>query len=166
MPGPVLSFPEEYSVKSTVEQLSPTRVKINVEVPFDELKPDFDRAYKKIAQQVSIPGFRPGKAPARVLEQRLGRGVVLEEVVNGVVPAKYAEIVSAGEVHPLGRPEIEVTKIEDGDRLAFTAEVDVRPRIEIPAFGELAVSVDDVAVTDAEVDEQLDGLRSRFGTLV
>jgi trigger factor len=152
-------------VKSTVEQLSPTRVKINVEVPFDELKPDFDRAYKKIAHQVNIPGFRPGKAPARILEQRLGRGVVLEEVVSGVLPAKYAEAVSSGEVHPLGRPEIEVTKIEDGDHLAFTAEVDVRPHIEIPAFNELAVSVDDVEVTDAEVDEQLDGLRTRFGAL-
>jgi len=152
-------------VKSTVEQLSPTRVKINVEVPFDELKPDFDRAYRKIAQQVNIPGFRPGKAPARILEQRLGRDVVLEEVVSGVVSTKYAEIVRAGEVHPLGRPEIEVTEIEDGDHVAFTAEVDVRPKIEMPAFNELAVAVDDVEVTDSEVDEQLDGLRSRFGTL-
>ncbi|MGB6165456.1 MAG: trigger factor [Pseudonocardiaceae bacterium] len=153
-------------MKSTVEQLSPTRVKVNVEVSFDELKPDFDRAYKKIGQQVSIPGFRPGRVPARILEQRLGRSVVLEEVVNGVVPAKWAEIVSAGEVHPLGRPEIEVTEIEDGDHLAFTAEVDVRPEIQMPAFTELAVSVDDVEVTEAEVEEQLDGLRARFGALV
>lgn len=153
-------------MKSTVEQLSPTRVKINVEVPFDELKPDFDRAYKKIAQQVTVPGFRPGKAPARILDQRLGRGAVLEEVINGVVPAKFAEIVSAGEVHPIGRPEYEVTKIEDGDHVAFTAEVDVRPEIAMPALGELAVSVDDIEVTEAEVEEQLDGLRSRFGTLL
>ena len=152
-------------MKSTVEHLSPTRVKINVEVSFDELKPDFDRAYKKIAQQVRIPGFRPGKAPARILEQRLGRGAVLDEVVSEAVPAKYVEFVSSGEVRPLGRPEIEVTKIEDGDHLVFTAEVDVRPEIEMPAFGELAVSVDDAEVTDAEVSEQLDGLRSRFGTL-
>ena len=152
-------------MKSTVEHLSPTRVKINVEVSFDELKPDFDRAYKKIAQQVRIPGFRPGKAPARILEQRLGRGAVLDEVVSEAVPAKYVEFVTSGEVHPLGRPEIEVTKIEDGDHLVFTAEVDVRPEIEMPAFGELAVSVDDAEVTDAEVSEQLDGLRSRFGTL-
>lgn len=151
-------------MKSTVEQLSPTRVKINVEVPFDELKPNFDRAYKKIAQQVRIPGFRPGKAPARILDQRLGRGVVLDEVVNEAVPAKYAEAVNAGSVHPLGRPDIEVTKIEDGDHLAFTAEVDVRPDIEMPPF-DFAVTVDDVGVTDAEVDEQLDGLRTRFGTL-
>jgi trigger factor len=153
-------------VKSTVEQLSPTRVKINVEVPFDELKPDFDRAYKKIAQQVNIPGFRPGKAPARLLDQRLGRGAVLEEVINGVVPAKFLEIVATGEVHPISRPEYEVTKIEDGDYVAFTAEVDVRPEIEMPAFGEIAVSVEDIEVTDAEVDEQLDGLRSRFGALL
>ncbi|HVE62704.1 MAG TPA: trigger factor [Mycobacteriales bacterium] len=152
-------------MKSTVERLSPTRVKINVEVSFDELKPDFDRAYKKIAQQVRIPGFRPGKAPARILEQRLGRGAVLDEVVSEAVPAKYVEIVSSGEVRPLGRPEIEVTKIEDGDHLVFTAEVDVRPEIEMPTFGELEVSVDDAEVTDAEVGEQLDGLRSRFGTL-
>ncbi|MGH4008090.1 MAG: trigger factor [Pseudonocardiaceae bacterium] len=153
-------------MKSTVEHLSPTRVKINVEVPFDELKPDFDRAYKKIAQQVRIPGFRPGKAPARIVEQRLGREVVLDEVVSEAVPAKYVELITSGEVRPLGRPEIEVTEIEDGDHLAFTAEVDVRPNIEMPAFGELAVSVDDVEVTDAEVGEQLDGLRSRFGTLM
>lgn len=152
-------------MKSTVEQLSPTRVKINVEVPFDELKPDFDRAYKKIAQQVRIPGFRPGKAPARILEQRLGRGAVLDEVVSEAVPAKYVELVTSGKVHPLGRPELEVTKIEDGDHLVFTAEVDVRPEIEMPEFGELTVSVDDVEVTDAEIGEQLDGLRSRFGTL-
>ena len=152
-------------MKSTVEQLSPTRVRINVEVPFDELKPSFDRAYRKLASQVRIPGFRPGKAPARVLESRLGRGVVLDEVVNEAIPAKYLEAVNGGEVRTLGRPEFEVTKIEDGDSLAFSAEVDVRPDITIPAFGELTVSVDDVEVTDEAVQLQLDELRARFGTL-
>ncbi len=151
-------------MKSTVEQLSPTRVKINVEVPFDELKPNFDKAYKKIAQQVRIPGFRPGKAPPRILEQRLGRGVVLDEVVNEAVPAKYAEALSSGEVQPLGQPEIEVTNMDD-DLLNFTAEVDVRPEITLPAFEELSVSVDDVEVTEEDIAEQLDGLRTRFGTL-
>lgn len=91
-------------MKSTVEHLSPTRVKLAVEVPFDELKPNFDRAYKKIAGQVRIPGFRPGKAPARILEQRLGRGVVLEEVVNEAVPAKYGEAVTEAEVTPWASP--------------------------------------------------------------
>ncbi|GAA2817489.1 trigger factor [Crossiella cryophila] len=153
-------------MKSTVEQLSPTRVRINVEVPFDELKASFDRAYRKLAKQVRIPGFRPGKAPARVLETRLGRGVVLDEVVNEAIPAKYLEAVNAGEVKTLGRPDIEVTKIEDGQSLEFTAEVDIRPEITVPAFGELAVSVDDVEVTDEDVASQLDELRARFGSLV
>lgn len=152
-------------MKSTVEQLSPTRVRINVEVPFDELKPNFDKAYKKIAQQVRIPGFRPGKAPPRILEQRLGRGVVLDEVVNEAVPAKYREAVTSGEVQPLGQPEIEVTNMDEGDLLVFTAEVDVRPEITLPTFGELSVAVDDVEVTEEDIAEQLDGLRSRFGTL-
>ena len=152
-------------MKSTVEQLGPTRVRINVEVPFDELKPNFDRAYRKLAQQVRIPGFRPGKAPARLLEARLGRGVVLDEVVNEAVPAKYAEALSTDEVRPLGRPEIEITKIDDGDLLAFAAEVEVRPNITLPDFSELSVTVDDIEVTEEEVGEQLDLLRARFGTL-
>ncbi len=153
-------------MKSTVERLSPTRVRINVEVPFDELKPDFDRAYKKIAQQVKVPGFRPGKVPARIIEARLGRGVVLEEVVNGAVPAKYSEAVTAAEdLTPIGRPDIEVTEIADNDKISFTAEVDVRPEITLPDLDSLAVTVDDVEVTDADVDEQLENLRARFGTL-
>jgi trigger factor len=152
-------------LKSTVEQVSPTRVKINVEVPFDELKPNFERAYRKIAQQVRIPGFRPGKAPARVLESRIGRAPVLDEVVNEVIPAKYVEAVRAGEVRTLGQPEFEVTKLEDREVLEFTAEVDIRPEITLPDFSDFTVSVDDVELTDAEVDEQLDELRARFGTL-
>ena len=152
-------------MKSTVEQLGPTRVRILVEVPFEELEPNFDRAYRKIAQQVKIPGFRPGKAPARVLEQRLGRGAVLDEVVNEAVPAKYAEALSSGEVQPLGQPDFEVTKIDDGELLAFTAEVDIRPKIALPAFEGFSVSVEDVEITDTEVDGQLDTLRARFGTL-
>jgi trigger factor len=153
-------------VKSTVERLSPTRVRINVEVPFDELKPDFDRAYKKIAQQVRVPGFRPGKVPARIIEARLGRGVVLEEVVNGAVPAKYSEaITTAEDLTPIGRPDIEVTEIADGDKLSFKAEVDVRPQIDLPDLASLSVSVDDVEVSEDDVQEQLDNLRARFGTL-
>lgn len=152
-------------MKSTVEQLSPTRVKINVEVPFDELKPNFDRAYRKIAQQVRIPGFRPGKVPARVLESRIGRAPVLDEVVNEVIPVKYMEAVRAGEVRTLGQPEFEVTRLEDREVLEFTAEVDVRPDIDVPDLDGLTVTVDDVELADAEVDEQLDELRARFGTL-
>ncbi|GGS42175.1 MULTISPECIES: trigger factor [Actinokineospora] len=152
-------------MKSTVEQLSPTRVRINVEVPFDELKPNFDRAYRKLAGQIRIPGFRPGKAPARVIESRVGRAPILDEVVNEAIPAKYMEALTAGQIKALGQPDIELTKLEDGASLEFTAEVDVRPEITVPAYDGFAVTVDDVEVTDAEVDEQLDELRARFGTL-
>ncbi|QLY30258.1 trigger factor [Nocardia huaxiensis] len=152
-------------MKSTVEQLSPTRVRINVEVPFEELKPDFDKAYKALASQVRIPGFRPGKAPAKLLEARLGRGAVLEQVVNDVLPKRYSEAVIAEELKVIGQPEIEITKIEDGQELAFKAEVDVRPEITLPAFDSIAVTVDPIEITDADIEEQLTSLRQRFGTL-
>jgi trigger factor len=152
-------------VKSTVEKLSPTRVRINVEVPFTELQPDFDRAYKELAKQVRLPGFRPGKAPAKLLEARVGRGAVLERVVNEVLPTRYSEAVTTTELKPIGQPEIEVTKIEDGEELVFTAEVDVRPDIDLPDLSTLAISVEPVEVTDEEIDAELQGLRARFGTL-
>ena len=152
-------------MKSTVEKLSPTRVRINVEVPFAELQADFDRAYKQLAQQVRLPGFRPGKAPAKLLEARVGRAAVLEQVVNEALPARYSEAVTAEELRPLGQPEIEVTKIEDGEELTFTAEVDVRPDIDLPDLSELKISVDPIAVADDEVEAELTGLRARFGTL-
>ena len=152
-------------MKSTVEQLSPTRVRINVEVPFEELKPDFERAYKSLAGQVKIPGFRPGKAPAKLLEARLGRGAILEQVVNDALPARYSEAVAAGDVKVIGRPEIEITKIEDGQELAFSAEVDVRPEITLPDFAGIAVSVDPIVIEDEDIAQQLLSLRQRFGTL-
>ncbi|NKZ13672.1 trigger factor [Mycolicibacterium septicum DSM 44393] len=152
-------------MKSTVEQLSPTRVRINVEVPFTELEPDFERAFKALAQQVRLPGFRPGKAPRKLLEARVGRGAVLEQVVNDALPSRYSEAVSASDVKPLGQPEIEVTKLEDGQELAFTAEVDVRPEITLPEFDALKITVDPIQVDDDEVDAELQSLRARFGTL-
>ncbi len=108
-------------------KLSPTRVRINVEVPFAELQPDFERAYKELARQVRLPGFRPGKAPARLLEARFGREALLDQVVNEALPGRYGQAVAESEVRPLGQPDIEVTKKEYGQELAFTAEVDVRP---------------------------------------
>ncbi|MFD0363936.1 trigger factor [Nocardia sp. GCM10030253] len=152
-------------MKSTVEQLSPTRVRINVEVPFEELKPDFDKAYKALANQVRIPGFRPGKAPAKLIEARVGRGAILEQVVNDVLPSRYSEAVTTAEVKVIGQPEIEITKIEDGQELAFTAEVDVRPEITLPAYDGIEVSVDAFSIGDEDIEEQLQSLRQRFGTL-
>ena len=152
-------------MKSTVEKLSPTRVRINVEVPFTELQPDFDRAYQELAKQVRLPGFRPGKAPAKLLEARVGRGAVLERVVNEALPARYNEALTTSELRPIGEPEIEVTKIEDGEQLVFTAEVDVRPDIDLPDLSTVAISVEPIDVTDDEVDAELQSLRARFGTL-
>jgi trigger factor len=152
-------------VKSSVEQLSPTRVRINVEVPFTELEPDFRRAYKELAKQVRLPGFRPGKAPAKLLEARFGREAMLDQVVNEALPSRYGQAVAESEVHPLGQPDIEVTKKEYGQELAFTAEVDVRPKIALPDLSSLQVSVDPIEVSDDDVDAELQSLRARFGTL-
>jgi trigger factor len=152
-------------VKSSVEQLSPTRVRINVEVPFTELEPDFQRAYKELAQQVRLPGFRPGKAPVKLLEARFGREALLDQVVNEALPARYGQAVAESEVQPIGQPAIEVTKKEYGEELAFTAEVDVRPKIDLPDLSTLQVSVEPIEVSDEDVDSELQSLRARFGTL-
>lgn len=152
-------------MKSTVETLSPTRVRLAVEVPFDELKPSLDKAYANIAKQVRVPGFRPGKAPARIIDQRVGRAAVLDEAVQDAVPRAYSEAVRDNDVRAVGQPDIELTKLDDGDSLAFTAEVDVRPEVTLPAYDGLAATVDDVEVSDDDVDEQVSALRERFAVL-
>lgn len=152
-------------MKSTVEQLSPTRVRINVEVPFAELEPDFQRAYKELAKQVRLPGFRPGKAPAKLLEARIGREAMLDQIVNDALPSRYGQAVAESDVQPLGRPNIEVTKKEYGQDLQFTAEVDIRPKISSPDLSALTVSVDPIEIGEDDVDAELQSLRTRFGTL-
>ena len=152
-------------MKSTVEQLSPTRVRINVEVPFTELQPDFEKAYKELAKQVRLPGFRPGKAPARLLEARFGREAMLDQVINEALPSRYGQAVTESDVRPLGQPDIEVTKKEYGQELVFTAEVDVRPEITLPDLSALKITVDPIQVSDDDVDAELQSLRARFGTL-
>lgn len=152
-------------MQSSVETLSPTKVKLTVEAGFDELKPELDKAYKTIGRQVKVQGFRPGKVPPRILDQRVGRGAVLEEAVNQAIPRLYGEAVDSSSITPLGRPEIDVTELNDNDKLAFTAEVEVRPAFTLPEFQGLQVTVDDVAVSDDDVEEQLTGLRERFASL-
>ncbi|MFW0796405.1 trigger factor [Gordonia sp. CPCC 205515] len=152
-------------MKSTVEQLSPTRVKLNVEVPFEELSGEFDRTYKTLAQQIRIPGFRPGKAPAKLIEARVGRDSILAQVVNDVLPSKYSQAVDETDTKAIGQPEIDLGELVYGDPVSFTAEVDVRPEIELPDFATLAVQVDALEIDENAVDEQLEGLRARFGTL-
>lgn len=150
---------------STVEQLNPTRVKITVEVPFADLKPNMDKAYREIAKQVNIPGFRQGKVPPAVIDQRVGRGAIIQEALNDAIPELYMQAVTENSLTPLAQPDVEVTKLEDGDLVEFTAEVDVRPEFEVPDFTGLSVTVDDLEVNDEMVDEQLETLRSRFGSV-
>ncbi|WP_448061163.1 trigger factor [Cellulomonas hominis] len=161
-------------MKSAVETLDATKVRLTVEVPFDELKPSIDHAYRHIAEQVTVPGFRKGKIPPRIIDQRVGRAAVMEHAVNEGLSGFYAEAVRENKLRPLGQPEVEVTAVpgltaapagEEGE-LTFTAEVEVRPEIEIPALDGLSVTVEGLEVTDEDVQGRLDALRERFGTLV
>ncbi|MGJ4139568.1 trigger factor [Corynebacterium evansiae] len=152
-------------MKSSVEKLSATRTKLTIEVPFEELKPEFDKAYATLAQQVNMPGFRKGKVPAKILEARLGRGVVLDQVINEMLPSRYSQAVEENDVKALGQPEIEIAELEDGKHITFTAEVDVRPEIEVPDFSAISVEVAPLKADDEAIDAELKNLQARFGTL-
>ena len=152
-------------MKSSVENLSTTRTKLTIEVPFEELKPEFDKAYKSLAQQVNMPGFRKGKVPAKILEARLGRGVVLDQVINEMLPSRYSQAVEENDIKALGQPEIEIAELEDGKHITFTAEVDVRPEIEVPDFSDISVEVAPLKADDEAIDAELKNLQARFGTL-
>ncbi|MEU4162667.1 trigger factor [Actinoplanes sp. NPDC026670] len=152
-------------MKSTVETLSPTRVKLAIEVPFEELKPSLQKAYREIGAQVQVPGFRKGKVPAAVIDQRVGRGAVLNEAVQEAIPQQILAAVQEHDVKTLGRPEVEITEFADNAPLKFTAEVDVRPEIVVPDLAGISVEVPAVEIGDSEIDEQINGLRERFATL-
>ena len=152
-------------MKSAVETLNPTRVKLTVQVPFDELKPSLDAAYKKIAQQINVPGFRRGKVPAPIIDKQIGRGVVIDQAVNDALPQIYFEALQENKIIPLSQPEIDLDDVEDGKELSFTVELDVKPEIQVPEYEGIEAQVEDLAVTDAEVEEQLKTLQQRFGSL-
>ncbi|MEV5002752.1 trigger factor [Nocardioides sp. LML1-1-1.1] len=152
-------------MKSAVETLSPTRAKLTVEVPFEELKPSLDAAYQKIAKQINVPGFRRGKVPPAVIERQFP-GAARDEALNDILGAKYVEALEENNLTPLAQPEVEVLKYDDEGPLEFTAEVDVKPEITLPSYEGLSASVEDLAVTDEDVAEQVDALRERFGTLI
>ena len=158
-------------MKSTVETLEPTKVRLTVEIPVEELKSEMDKAYKSIANQVSIPGFRKGHVPARIIDQRFGRAAVIEQVVNEVLPGQYSAAVSENELRPMSQPEADVTEKpsttgELTGQLVFTAQVDVVPAFDLPEYGkDTVIEVDPVEVTDEDVQEELDALRGRFASL-
>jgi trigger factor len=152
-------------VKSTVEPMSPTKVRLIVEVPFEELKPSLDAAYQSIAQQIVVPGFRKGKVPPQVIDQRVGRGPVLEEAINDALPKLYTQAVQDNKVKAIGQPEVDVTEINDKESLQFSAEVEVRPELTLPDLDGIEASVEDITISDDEVQEQIEALRQRFGSL-
>ena len=157
-------------VKTTVEKLSPTRTKLVISVTPEELQPSIKHAYEHIAEQVTIPGFRKGKVPAPIIDQRVGKAAVLEHAVNEGLDGFYRQAVEENDVRPLGRPEADITewpneKDFSGD-LLLTIEVDVRPEVALPSFDDITITVDAAEVSVDDVEEELDRLRSRFGTLV
>lgn len=157
-------------MKSAVENLEPTRAKLTVEVPLGELQPSVDHAYSQIASQINVPGFRKGKVPARIIDQRVGKGAVMEQAVNEAMPDLYRQAVTEAELRPLGQPEVEVTAVpginEDAEELVFTAEVDIRPEFTLPELSEITLTLDGVDVTDEDVQERIDSLREQYATLV
>lgn len=152
-------------MKTDVEELSPTRVKLTIEVPFEELKTSLDKAYREVARQVRVPGFRPGHVPPRVIDQRFGRAAVLEQAVNEAVPELYSKALAERDVVPLSQPDLEITRLDDGKELAFTAEVDIRPSFDLPDLSTLSVTVESADVTPDQVEEYLGALRERFASL-
>lgn len=156
-------------MKSAVENLTATRVKLNVEVPFEELKPSIDAAYKTVASQIQVPGFRKGKVPSKLVDQRVGRGYVLETAINDGLNGWYQAAVQEAGLRPLSRPEVEITEVPDPSstdgELKFQVEIDVRPEVELPDYAGIRVEVAAADSSDADVDKALDELRGRFGTL-
>ena len=134
-------------MKSDVEKLSPTRVKLSIEVPFVDLKPHIDGAYKSLSEKITIPGFRKGKVPSAMIDQRVGRGAVLDEAINAAIPTFYSQAAKDNDVLVIGRPTVEVTELKDNEKFSFTIEVDIRPDIALPNFSEIKLEVDDVKVS-------------------
>ncbi len=152
-------------MKSTVEKLSPTRVKLSIDVEFSELKPHIDGAYKTLSEKINIPGFRKGKVPAAMIDQRVGRGAVLDEAINAALPTFYSQAAKENDVLVIGRPNVDITELKDNEKLSFTVEVDIRPEIALPDFAQIKIEVDDVVVTDSDLYKQIESLQIRFGTL-
>lgn len=157
-------------MNSTVENLEPTKAKVTVEVSYEELEPEMAKAYKEIAKQVNIPGFRKGHIPARVIDQRFGRGAVIEQVINQVLPDYLSQAIVENDLRPLTQPEIEVEEVpaaegEPGGKLVFTATVGIVPNFDLPDLDNRAVEVEAIEVSDEDIAVELDELRSRFATL-
>ncbi|UVJ56365.1 trigger factor [Trueperella pyogenes] len=158
-------------MKQIVENVSETRAKLSIEVSANEFESDYEKAAKEVAKQVSIPGFRKGKAPRRVLESKIGRGYIIEQAINDNLDKYYQAAVAEAGVVPMSRPEVEISEVpemkgkDDSTALKFTVEVDIRPDIWMPNPADFTVEVPALEVTDEDVEAELVALRERFATL-
>jgi trigger factor len=152
-------------VKSAVETISATRVRISIDVDFTDLEPHVKQAYQSISERIVIPGFRKGKVPRAMIDQRVGRGAVLDEAINNALPEFYTQAARENDVLVVGRPSVDIKELKDNELVKFEVEVDVRPEIKLPDFSKIEISVDDVAVAEKDIEEQIEALRIRFGTL-
>ncbi len=152
-------------MKSAVETISATRVRISIDVDFTDLEPHVKQAYQSISERIVIPGFRKGKVPRAMIDQRVGRGAVLDEAINNALPEFYTQAARENDVLVVGRPSVDIKELKDNELVKFEVEVDVRPEIKLPDFSKIEISVDDVAVAEKDIEEQIEALRIRFGTL-
>ena len=152
-------------MKSTLETLSPTRVRLDVKVPYSELGEYVDAAYKKVGASVTIPGFRKGKVPNAMIDQRVGRQAVIDEAINFAIQDFYVAAARENDVLVVGRPTVDAIDFVDNEKLDFSVEVNVRPDVTLPDFSKIEITVDNVEVSDTDIDEQIDELRARFGIL-
>ena len=156
-------------MKTSVERINPTRVKLTIEATPEELRPSIDHAYEHIAEGVNIPGFRKGKVPPAILDKRVGRGAILAHAINDGLNPLFQQAMVQENLRPLSNPEVEVVKTPDentfeGD-LVFTMEVEVRPEVKLPKLEGIKLEVAEAKVAPIEVDQELEKLRSRFGSL-
>ena len=159
------AYNKEHFVKSTLETLSPTRVRLDVKVPYAEMGQYIDAAYKRVAATVNIPGFRKGKVPNSMIDQRVGRQAVIDEAISSAIQDFYVAAARENDVLVVGRPTVDAIDFVDNEKLDFSVEVNVRPDVTLPDFSKITITVDNVEVSDADIDEQIDELRARFGTL-
>ncbi len=156
-------------MKTAVERIKPTRVKLTIEVTPEEFKPSLDHAYEHIAESVNVPGFRKGKIPAAILDQRVGRPAILAHAINDGLDTIYREAIEAEKLRPLGQPQADIKQTPDektfAGNLIVEIEVEVRPELKLNEYKGLKVKVDDIKVEAKEVDAELDALRARFGSL-
>jgi trigger factor len=152
-------------VRTSVENLEDNKVKLSVEVDEEEFDEAVAAAFKRIAREVNIPGFRPGRAPRRILEARIGPGPARQEALREALPTYYARAVTETDTDVIAPPEIDITAGEEAGPVAFDAVVEVRPKVNVPGYGSLRVEVPGPAVTDEEVESHLERLRARSASL-